>query len=182
MQHREALDHAAALARCARGERDALRLIYDREAPSMIGVAARIVRRREVAEEVVQDVFVQIWRKASTFNPALGSARAWIYAIVRNRALNVIRSTRREDIVDADAMAEIADGSGPEDDVFGRLSDESALKRCLDGLEPRRRTSLLLAYVEGFSHGEISGRLGVPLGTVKAWVRRSLLSLKECLS
>lgn len=182
MQQMDALDHAAALARCARGETQALRQIYDREAPAMIGVAARILRRRDLAEDVVQDVFIQIWRKAGTFNPALGSARAWIYAIVRNRALNVIRSTRREDLVEADTLEDIADENLPRDDVFGRLSDEGRLKRCLEKLDTQRRSSLYLAYVEGFSHGEISGRLGVPLGTVKAWIRRSLLALKECMA
>jgi RNA polymerase sigma-70 factor (ECF subfamily) len=176
------LDHAAALARCARGEPQALRAIYEREAPSMIGVAARIVRRRDLAEEVVQDVFVQIWRKSASFDPRLGSGRSWIYAIVRNRALNVVRDSRREDLVDADTLADLGEESHGHDDVFGRLGDESALRRCLERLEPKRRTSLLLAYVDGFSHGEISGRLGVPLGTVKAWVRRSLLALKECMA
>lgn len=176
------IDHTAALARCARGETQALRAIYETEAPAMIGVAARIVRRRDLAEEVVQDVFVQIWRKAASFDPALGSGRSWIYAIVRNRALNVVRNNRREDLVDADTLAELGEDTVSHEDVFSRLGDESALRRCLERLDPKRRASLLLAYVEGFSHGEISGRLGVPLGTVKAWVRRSLLALKECMA
>ncbi len=176
------IDHAAALRACAAGDRAALRGIYEREAPAMIGVARRIVRRRDIAEEIVQDAFVQIWRRASAYDPALGSGRAWMYTIVRNRALNWIRDNRREDTVDDETLGILAGADDNHEDIFGRLGDSSALQRCLARLDPRRRTSILLAYVGGLSHGEIAGRLGVPLGTVKAWIRRSLIALRECLA
>lgn len=172
---------AADLAACARGDRAALRAIYEREAATLIAVAARIVRRREVAEEVVQEAFVQIWRRAGSFDPALGSGRGWVFAIVRNRALNAVRDERHVPVED-DALAVYAEAATDVDDAFGRLAASSALRRCLGGLEPRRRASLLLAYVAGLSHGEIAQRLNVPLGTAKAWVRRSLLALRECMA
>ena len=173
------VDLAEALARCAKGDRAALRVIYDSECPAMIGVAVRIVKRRELAEEVVQEAYVKIWRNAHRYDPELGPPKAWLYAIVRNQALNVLRSGRREDLVD-----EVPEDSGSAVEAYAateRLPDSNALRRCLEGLDPRRRTSLLMAYVDGFSHGEIAGRLAVPLGTVKAWIRRSLVSLKECM-
>ncbi len=173
------VDLRDALARCASGDKAALRMIYDSECASMIGVAARIVKRRELAEEVVQEAFVRIWRNAHRYDPDLGPPKAWIYAIVRNQAINTLRSARREDLVD-----EVPEDSGLAVEAYTaaeRLPDGNALRRCLEGLETRRRTSLLMAYVDGFSHGEIAGRLAVPLGTVKAWIRRSLLALKECM-
>ncbi|MBN8941740.1 MAG: sigma-70 family RNA polymerase sigma factor [Rhizobiales bacterium] len=168
-----------ALARCATGDRAALRLIYESECPAMIGVAMRIVKRRELAEEVVQEAYVKIWRNAHRFNADLGPAKAWLYAIVRNQALNVLRDGRREDLVE-----EVPENTADAIHAYSAaemLPEANALKRCLEGLDPRRRASVLMAYVDGFSHGEIAGRLAVPLGTVKAWIRRSLVSLKECM-
>ena len=146
----------------------------------MLGVALRIVRRRDLAEEAVHDAFLQIWRKAHQFDPKLGSGRTWIYAIVRNRALNIVRDRSREDLVDDETFEAVA--GGDHDDMLMRMPERDALRLCLERLEKPRRTSLILAYVEGFSHGEIAGRLGVPLGTVKAWIRRSLIALKECMA
>jgi RNA polymerase sigma-70 factor, ECF subfamily len=170
-----------ALARCASGDRAALRVIYDSECPSMIGVALRIVKRRELAEEVVQEAFVKIWRNAHRYDPELGQPRSWLYQIVRNQALTVLRDGRREDLVD-----EVPEDAGSEASLAAfaaaeRLPEAHALRRCLEALDAKRRKSLLMAYVDGFSHGEIAGRLAVPLGTVKAWIRRSLISLKECM-
>lgn len=173
------IDLQDALARCARGDRAALRAIYESECPIMIGVAVRIVKRRELAEDVVQEAFVKIWRNAHRYDAALGPAKAWLYAIVRNQALNVLRDGRREDLV-----ASVPENAAEAMETYSTvtmLPEAHALRRCLEGLDPRRRASVLLAYVEGLSHGEIAGRLAVPLGTAKAWIRRSLISLRECL-
>ncbi|WP_020179125.1 sigma-70 family RNA polymerase sigma factor [Methylopila sp. M107] len=172
---------SGALAACANGDRAALRAIYDREASTLLGVATRIVRRRELAEEVLQDAFVQIWRRASSFDPALGSGRAWVYAVVRNRALNQLRDDRHMPVDDRE-LESFSARDDEADDAFERLAESDALKRCLGGLDPLRRKAVLLAYVSGMTHGEIAGKLGAPLGTVKAWIRRSLLSLRACLS
>lgn len=173
--------NAEALAGCARGERAALKSIYVREGATLLAVANRIVRRREVAEEVVQEAFVQIWRRADSFNPALGSGRSWIYAVVRNRALNELRDDRHVPVEDHE-LESFAAHDGEVDDAFERLAETSSLRRCLARLDPARRRAVLLAYVTGMTHGEIAGRLGAPLGTVKAWIRRSLLALRECMS
>jgi RNA polymerase sigma factor (sigma-70 family) len=176
-----AIDAEEALRRCAAGDRTALRALYEREAPQMLGVAIRILRRRALAEEAVQDAFVQIWRKASTFDSNLGSGRTWVYSILRNRALNILRDEGRTDPTDDfEPFALESEEVDPEAAV-ARLSDAGALKRCLERLDPRRRASIVLAYMHGLTHAELAGRLGVPLGTVKSWIRRSLVALKECL-
>ena len=176
-------DYEAAVLACARGERFALRALYDREGRWLLGVAQRIVRDRERAEDVLHDAFVQIWQHASTVPPELGSARGWIYTIVRHRALKEARDGRRLEAMDPQLLADLADtqqASAAEAEQRGLDSD--SLERCLQRLEATRRACLLHAFVDGFTHEQIAQRLNTPLGTVKSWIRRSLASLRECLA
>jgi RNA polymerase sigma-70 factor (ECF subfamily) len=175
-------DYEAAVSACAEGDRTALQSLFEEDAGRLVAVARRIVRRRDLAGEVVQETFIQIWRKAHQFDPRLGSARGWIYTIVRNRALNVIRDHAREELTDDANLDSLRHDTKVVDDAYQRLATGSRLRHCLDQLEPKRRVCLLLAYVAGFSHGEIAGRLGVPLGTTKSWIRRAVSALKECLA
>jgi RNA polymerase sigma factor (sigma-70 family) len=168
---------AAAIARCAAGEKPALRIIYDIEARRMVGVARRMLRRQDLAEEAVQDAFMRVWRSARTFDAQKGAARSWLYAILRNCALTILRDESRFS-ADEDAAEEAAPMT---ESALARLPETSALRRCLERLDAKRRSVVVLAYVHGLSHGELAGRLGVPLGTVKSWVRRSLISLQECM-
>ena len=168
---------AAAIARCAAGERSALKVIYDIEAPRMVGVARRMLRRQDLAEEAVQDAFMRVWRGARTFDPAKGAGRTWLYTILRNCALSILRDEGRFS-TDEDIEETAAPSS---ENALARLPESSALRRCLEQLDAERRNVVVLAYVHGLSHGELAGRLGVPLGTVKSWVRRSLISLQECM-
>jgi len=165
---------AAALARCAVGDRSALQMIYDSESARMTGVARRILFRQDLAEEAVHDAFVRIWRGASGFDPHRGSAVGWLYAIIRNRALSIHRNEHRYD--PSENIPEVA-----ADDAMAQLPESSALRKCLEQIERPRRDAVVLAYAHGMSHGELAGRLKVPLGTVKSWVRRSLTSLQECM-
>ena len=166
---------AAALARCATGDRTALQVVYDLEAARMIGVARRILIRNDLAEDAVHDAFVRVWRAAGSFDIRRGSARNWLYAIARNRALTIHRSEQRYDSTD-DVETEVAP-----DLAVARLPETSALRRCLERIERPRRDVVVLAYVHGMSHGEMAGRMKLPLGTVKSWVRRSLKALQECM-
>jgi len=175
-------DYAGALQRCARGDRAALQALFEQEAARLVGVARRILGRQELAEEAVQDAFLQIWRLAGRYDPELGSARGWIYAVLRNRALNLRRDGAREDLLEAGELERLQDAAAVTDDAFARLAESSRLRGCLQRLEAARRACLLLAYVAGFSHGEIAGRLGLPLGTAKAWIRRGLAALKDCMA
>lgn len=176
------LDHAAAIRACARGDRAALEALFDAESAQLTGVALRILGRRDLAEDAVQDAFVAIWRKAGQYDPGRGSARGWIYAILRNRALNIVRDGRRETGMEADRLELLHERDHELGRAFDRLDDRSALRRCLATLDETRRTAVLMAYVFGYTHGEIAGRLDAPLGTAKAWVRRGLAALRECLS
>lgn len=175
------IDIDGALRRCATGDSAALRVIYDAEADRMLGVAMRMLKRRSLAEEAVHDAFVQIWRKAATFDPGRGAAKTWIYAVLRNGALDILRSESRTEALEDDAIEDTASEADDPETVVLKLSDGAALRRCLETLEPKRRSAIVLAYVNGLTQGELAGRLGVPIGTVKSWIRRSLMSLKECL-
>jgi RNA polymerase sigma-70 factor (ECF subfamily) len=105
-----------------------------------------------------------------------------MFAIVRNRAISTLRSTSRELPTADEELTAVVDRGAESENAFDKLAEGSALRRCLERLEPRRRLGVVLAYVEGLSHGEIAARLGVPLGTAKAWLHRSLAQLRECLA
>ena len=177
-------DHAAALAAIARGSEEALQRLYQHEARFLLGVAVRIVRDRSLAEDVLHDAFIAIWQKADSYDASRGEARGWIYSIVRHRALSLVRSSLRlvpadEEVIEAieaeHAVASLAD-------AFEIEADLGRLQGCLERLDVAKRNSILYAYVDGCTHGEIAQRLQSPLGTVKAWIRRGLASLKECMS
>lgn len=170
-----------ALLACAAGDKNALRRIYEAESPRMLGVAQRLLRRRALAEEAVQDAFVLIFRHAARFDPERGAGLTWIYAILRNRALSILRDEKRTETSDTPVAEETASEEDDPETVMAKLSDATALRGCLEKLPPQRRGLVLLAFVQGLTHGEIAGRLKLPLGTVKSWIRRSLLTLKECL-
>ena len=171
----------AALAACAKGDRDALRRIYDQEAGRLVAVAERIVRRRDLAEEVVQEAFIRIWTHAHQYNQHCGSARGWIYAIVRNRALNLLRDGKRE--LTVEDVGELRDEEEASEVVaaWQSLDRNSRLYECLGTLDETKRRGILMAYIKGYTHGEIAGRLRMPLGTVKSWIRRGLTALRECM-
>lgn len=175
-------DHASVLEGCARGDVASLRRLYDHEAGFLLAVALRIVRRREVAADVVHDAVIDIWERAGTFDRSRGVGRAWITSIVRHRALKHVRAAGRETDLDPAAGAEITDDAPDPFVALAASQDGARLHGCLSRLDADRRQVILLAYVDGLSQSEIAERLGTPLGTVKAWVRRSLIALKDCLS
>jgi RNA polymerase sigma-70 factor (ECF subfamily) len=177
-------DLAGMLADCGRGDRSALKRIFDTEGGRLIALAERILRRRDLAEEVVQDAFIRIWTSARQFDGSRGSARGWIYAIVRNRALNVLRDGRREDTVEEDRLEALREDEQMEHilSAWQALDRNSRLHDCLGALDEKKRRGILLAYVGGYTHGEIAGRLKLPLGTTKSWIRRGLSALRECMA
>ena len=173
-------DAEALLVGCARGDRAAFRLLYDRWGSRLYGIALRITRQGSMAADATQDAFVQIWQQAHRFDPLRGSAEAWLIGILRYRALDIVRRRSREV---AGYEPEEREDEAP--DALARLvssAEGAALYRCLEELEEDRRRLVVLAFVDGLSHSELAARMNAPLGTVKSWIRRSLMSLRECLA
>ncbi|MGH8381269.1 sigma-70 family RNA polymerase sigma factor [Pseudomonas sp.] len=169
-------DYEAHLAACIRGERQALHQLYLREGARLYGVLLRLVREPALAEDLLHDAFVRIWTGAGGFDPARGSGRGWMFSVTRHLALNYLRQHRRE--VHDDSVLEWVASEQPagEDAV-----QAARIHLCLEQLPLQRRACILHAYVDGFSHAQIARRLEVPLGTVKAWIKRSLVALRECM-
>lgn len=179
------VDHGKLLLAISAGDRSALKALYEAEAPRMKGVARRMLRRDDLAEEALQDAFVRIWQKAWQYDPDRGSALGWTYTVQRSVALNILRSGEREDVLSPEEVGSLKDMQSvfqTADDIWERLATRSRLRRCLSNLDPVKRRAVLLSYALGLSHGEIAGRLSSPLGTVKAWLRRGLASLRVCMS
>ena len=169
----------ALMRRCAGGEQSALRAIYDRHGAQLYGTALRITRDPALASDAVQDAFVQLWQAASRFDPARGDPVGWMVGIVRYRALDIVRRRARETLgYEPDGQPD--DAPDPLARLAGMAETES-LRRCMALLDATRRKLLGLAFDEGLTHAELAARTGHPLGTVKAWIRRSLLRLRECL-
>jgi RNA polymerase sigma-70 factor (ECF subfamily) len=173
---------AALLAGCARREKEAFSQLYRTTSAKLFGVALRILRREDWAEEVLQDCYVSIWTHAPDYRSGLAAPMTWMTSIVRNRCLDSLRRPRLE-VPDQDgALTESAesDNPGPLADLE-RMKESQAVARCLKGLEARQRQAIALAFYDGLSHSELASHLREPLGTVKTWVRRGLLRLKDCL-
>lgn len=170
------------LRRVAKGDRTALARIFDAESGRLVAIAQRIVRRRDLAEEVVQDIFVSVWRRADQFDATRGNARAWLTVMTRNRALNLLRDDARVEYHDEADLAAMGDRQADALGAFDALSARDALRTCLERLDEPKRRAILLCYVTGLNHGEAAATMNAPLGTVKAWIRRGVISLQECLS
>jgi RNA polymerase sigma-70 factor (ECF subfamily) len=173
------------LAAVALQDRKAFRALYDATSAKLFGVALRVLRKDELAEDAVQDAFVAIWHAASGYQPHLAAPLTWMVTIVRNKALDILRRARtggadvQVDLDDADALADTA--AGPYE-LAQASRDARALADCMDTLAGRQRQAIGMAYLHDLSHSEVAGRLDLPIGTVKTWIRRGLERLRECLA
>ncbi|HEY3786546.1 MAG TPA: sigma-70 family RNA polymerase sigma factor [Steroidobacteraceae bacterium] len=168
------------LDRCAAGDSTALQPLYELAAPLLFGCLTRILRRRALAEEALQDVFVSIWQRAAQFSAVRGKPMAWMVSIARYRAIDLLRHERTAPILVAE-LPEQATHEGSAEELPGWLPGSALLERCLQLLTEHQRRCLELAFVGGSSHEDISRLTGNPLGTVKSWIRRGLRSLRQCL-
>ena len=172
---------ARLIAACAARDRNALRQLYDLMASRMLASMMRILRRRALAEEALQDVFVSIWQRAAQFEGTRGPARVWLLAIARHRAVDVLRSERMELYREADleSLPQATVEAAGDWSSAGRSA--AALERCFQELSGDQRRGIELAFVNGYSHADIARVTGEPLGTIKSWIRRGLASLRTCL-
>lgn len=169
------------LLRIGQGDREAFSMLYDATAPKLYGVVIRILRRKDVAEDVLQDVYVKIWERASDFDPLKASPMTWMAVIARNRALDDVRRKTVLSIEDApEAMNVVAATPHPLDQL--QFSEELArLMGCLETIEPDRREMILLAYYHGLTREALSQRFRKPIATIKTWLHRGLAQVRRCL-
>lgn len=170
-----------ALEDVGQGKRIAASQIYRSEHRRMCRVAKLIVRNQESAEDIVHDAFAQIIRDAKDFDPNRGSARSWIYTIVRNTALRSKKRASREIATSDETLVLMADDRDATTDPQTVRSDAETIKSCLESMPPLRRATIVMSLIDGETHAAIADSLGVPIGTVKSWIRRELVSLREKL-
>jgi RNA polymerase sigma-70 factor (ECF subfamily) len=173
---------ATLLSRSALKDQAAFAELYRRTSAKLFAVALRIVRRKDWAEDVLQESFVSIWRHAEDYTAARSAPMTWMTSIVRNRCLDWVRRPQQESPEAFAGMLEETadDGPGPLA-LLAQAGDAMRLARCLEALDPSQRQSIALAFYRGLSHSELATHLEAPLGTVKTWVRRGLERLKTCL-
>ena len=179
-----ALQLAGLLAQCALKNQRAFEDLYQLTASKLYGVALRILRRQDWAEEVLQECYVNIWNHAGNYAAAKSAPLTWMTSIVRNRCLDWLRRPQTEATGEAYDVAVEAwqdYAAGPMERLVA-ASESAALARCLQQLEPKQRQSIMLAFFNGLSHSELASHMKQPLGTVKTWVRRGLERLKDCLA
>jgi len=165
----------------AMGDRLALKQLYDAIAPRLFAILVRMVKRREVAEDLLQDTFVTVWKKAHQFDSRRGNARAWLFSITRRKAIDRLRVANREslglegDVASLEATDELwAPGLDSETHI--------TLGRALDALRPEVSRAMKLCYYHGLTHEELAYELNVPLGTAKSWIKRGLAQMKQCMT
>jgi RNA polymerase sigma-70 factor, ECF subfamily len=171
------------LERCAHKDEKAFATLYRVSAPKLFQVARYITRREDWAEEVLQESFVNVWHGAGTYDPSKSAPMTWMTVIVRNRSLDWLRKPREEEMNESccEALASIPSEEPGPDELLDHSIYAGRLSICLHGLGDQQRRAIVLAYVYGLTHSEISLKLGCPLGTAKTWIRRGMGQLRVCL-
>ncbi len=164
----------------ARRDTAAFETLYRRTSPKIFAICMRMLRDRHESEDTLQDVFVTAWRQAATFDPQLASAVTWLGTIARNRAIDRLRHHRTHPLDEAN-IEEIADEAATPAALAQLSQERRRLEQCLQGLPHTQQKVVKEAFYTGCSYAEMAARLSVPLGTMKSWIRRSLIQLKLCL-
>jgi RNA polymerase sigma-70 factor (ECF subfamily) len=169
------------LASVAKRDEAAFERLYEATSAKLFGVVLRILKREDLAEEVIQDAYIKVWNSAGQFNPDLSSPITWMASIARNRAIDVVRKRSEISIEEEPAAMDVASDTP---DPLARKDMTEELKRileCVGQLEPQRQRLVLLAYYNGWSREQLAQKFDTPLNTVKTWLRRSMVEIRECL-
>ena len=169
------------MSRIAAGDRQALRQLYEATVSKLFGVCLRILSDRDESEDVLQEVYLTIWRRADRFDPGRASVMTWISTIARNRSIDRLRARGPLAYAEPVEELEIEDGAVGAEALVQAAQDETALARCLGELDARTAGVIRTAFLEGVTYEALAARLNAPLGTVKSWIRRGLLKLRGCL-
>ena len=168
------------LQRVAANDRASLKLLYERTSAKLYGVCLRVLGDEADAQDVLQDVYLTVWRKAGQFDRAKASAITWLAVLARNKAIDTLRG-RRAPLADLRAAEEVPDASPSAFEVVEQADDATRLAHCLDALDERARTMIRQAFFDGTTYSTLADQAGVPLPTMKSVIRRGLLRLRECL-
>jgi RNA polymerase sigma factor (sigma-70 family) len=174
----EELNHA--LQRVALGDQSAFAELYRSTSSKVFGVILRMLHDRSEAEDVLQEVYTTAWRRADSFDPSRGGALTWLMTLGRNRAIDRLRK-HREDQLDDEQVVQIMDEEPTPAMMAERSQERRRLESCLESLGPQQHKAVREAFFTGLSYSELAEKLSVPLGTMKSWIRRSLMQLKTCL-
>jgi RNA polymerase sigma-70 factor (ECF subfamily) len=171
----------------ARGDAQAFRALYDATSAKLFGFALRLLRKRELAEDVLQESFVAVWHSAASYQSQLAAPMTWLTTIVRNKAFDQLRRNDATVEIDndpfaADVMSALHDPRATPAEAQQSSAEARALADCLAALEGMHRQAIGLAYFHDLSHSEVACHLAQPVGTVKTWIRRGLARLRRCLA
>ncbi len=172
---------AELMSRIASGDRAALRQLYEATAPKLFGVCLRILSDRDESEDVLQEVYLTIWRRADRFDAGRAGVMTWIGASARTRAIDRLRARGPMAYAEPVEDLEIADEAAGAEALVQAAQDQTALARCLGELDARTASVIRTAFFEGVTYEALASRMNAPLGTVKSWIRRGLLKLRGCL-
>lgn len=164
----------------AGGDRAALAALYQRTSAKLYGICLRLIGDEAEAQDVLQEVYVTAWGKAAQYDPAKASPITWLAVLARNKAIDQLRRRKLPED-DLDAAAAVPDDRPLAFDIIDSDNDRRRLAGCLDTLDERPRAMIRSAFLEGATYPELAEREGVPLGTMKSWIRRGLMRLKGCL-
>ena len=168
--------------RVALRDRDAFAALYAATSAKLYGIVVRILKRRELAEEILQDVYLKVWTVAGDYAAANGSPIAWMAAIARNRAIDEIRRTTPASLEDMPETLEIASAAPDALATLASKEDLQRLMNCMDMLEQERREMMLLAYFHGMGRDALAARFGRPVATIKTWLHRGTAQLRDCVA
>jgi RNA polymerase sigma-70 factor, ECF subfamily len=171
---------ATLLSRVALRDRRAFARFYELASPKLFGIALRILKDRAEAEEALQEIFIKVWQRAERYDLDQSSPMTWLSAIARNHAIDVIRA-RKPQASDLDQAFDIASAEPGPEALAMNASEGSRIERCMRTLESDKADAVRKAYVEGLSYQELADFYKIPLNTMRTWLRRSLLKLRECL-
>lgn len=162
-------------------DRDALSELYRMTSAKLFGICLQICRDRSAAEDVLQDVYAIIWKRAGAFEAGSASPMSWLATIARNRSIDWVRARAKRPTQPIDHAHEVADATPDQAQAAERAETAQRLHECLEALEGRQRDAIRTAFFDGMTYAELADAQGVPLGTMKSWVRRGLMQLRGCV-